>query len=511
MHPQNSPSFVAAARPLGARKSNVVLPRGACALALFAALAWSAPCRADSPPADAAPVVDPAVLARIRDAAMTSDWAWRHLADLTDKIGPRLSGSPQNAAAVVQVAAALRATGARVQLQPVKVPHWVRGAERAELVAYAGQPAGEPGVPEVHMALHLTALGASAATPDEGLTARVIVARDFANLKAQRAQVKGSIVYFDEHFDQALADNGHAGQAYGQAGEYRFVGPSVAAEMGAVAVLLRSVGGAEYRLPHTGVTIWNPEQKAIPAAALAAEDGDLIARLAAQGPVQMKLVLTPRLLPDADSANVIADWPGREAGAEVVIVSGHLDSWDLGTGATDDGTGVIGSAAVIALLRQLDLHPRRTIRFVAWANEENGGRGSKAYAESVQSSMATQVAAIESDIGAGHALGVSAAVAPDVLEQLRPVVLALKPIGASVLEREEREVGADIAPLQTAGVPGFAPLVDHRHYFDYHHTAADTLDKVDPHNLQAQVAVLAVLAYYLAEMPQALPRFAVAK
>jgi len=279
--------------------------------------------------------------------------------------------------------------------------------------------------------------------------------------------------------------------------------------MGAAAVLLRSVGGAEYRLPHTGVTIWKPGQQAIAAAALAAEDGDLIARLAAQGPVQMKLVLTPHVLPDADSANVIADWPGRDNAAEVVIVSGHLDSWDLGTGAIDDGTGVMASAGVIALLRQLDLHPRRTIRFIAWANEENGSRGSKAYAESVKDTMAAQTAAIESDIGAGHTLGVEAALAPASLALLQPVVKALAPLGATVLERKERELGADIAPLQHAGVPGFAPLVDHRHYFDYHHTAADTLDKVDPHNLQEQVAVLAVLAYYLAEMPQPLPRFTV--
>jgi len=448
----------------------------------------------------AAPVVDPAVLDRIREAAMASNWAWQHLADLTDKIGPRLSGSPQDAAAVAQLAAALRATGAAVRLQPVKVPHWVRGNEQAELLTYPGQPAG------IRPTLHLTALGDTSATPPGGLNARVLVIHDFAELKARAADVRGNIVYFASVFDQALADGGQASAAYGQAGAYRFTGPSAAAELGAAAVLLRSIGGANYRLPHTGVTIWKDGQARIPAAALAAEDGDLIARLAAQGPVDMKLVLTPQILPDADGANVIADWPGREKADEVVIVSGHLDSWDLGTGASDDGTGVIGAAAVIDVLRQLDLHPRRTIRFIAWANEENGSRGSKAYAASVAESLALQTAAIESDSGAGHAMGINAAVSARTLAMLKPVGIALQPLGAGVVHREAAQLGADIGPLQEDGVPGFSPLVDHSHYFDYHHTAADTLDKVDPQSLRAQVAVMAVLAYFLAELPEPLPR-----
>jgi hypothetical protein len=469
-------------------------------LAAFAAFVLAgAPLAA--PPPEAPPAVDPAVLDRIRDAAMASDWAWQRLADLTDKIGPRLSGSPQDPAAVAQVAAALRATGAKVRLQPVKVPHWVRGAESAELVAYPGQPAG------LRLGLHLTALGASGATPAQGITAHVVVIHDFAELQARAAEVRGNIVYFAAKFDQALALGGFAGQAYGQAGAFRFVGPDAAAKLGAAAALLRSVGGADYRLPHTGVTIWRDGQAPIAAAALAAEDGDLIVRLAAQGPVDMKLVLTPQTLPDADGNNVIADWPGREEPDEVVVVSGHLDSWDLGTGASDDGTGVAAAAGVIEVLRQLDLHPRRTIRFIAWANEENGGRGGKGYAESVAASLGQQTAAIESDGGAGHAMGISAAVARESMARLKPLSAVLQAVGAGVLRRDESARGADIAPLQKGGVPGFSPLVDDSHYFDYHHTAADTLDKVDPKSLRTQVAVLAVLAYYLADLPEALPRF----
>jgi carboxypeptidase Q len=200
--------------------------------------------------------------------------------------------------------------------------------------------------------------------------------------------------------------------------------------------------------------------------------------------------------------------PGREKPNEYVVVSGHLDSWDLATGAADDGVGVMGAAAVIELLQRLSLHPRRTIRFIAWTNEENGGRGNKVYFDSVRNAMPTQTAAIESDAGAGRSLGVAAAITKESSATLQPVLNALAPIGASVLQRIEYELGSDIAPLQKAGVPGFAPLVDLRNYFDYHHTAADTLDKVDPENLQTHVATMAVLAYFLAELHQPLPRFA---
>lgn len=446
-------------------------------------------------------MADAATLARIRDNAMSGEWAWRHLAALTDTIGPRLSGSAQLSAAVTQVAEAMRALGAQLTLQPAKVPHWVRGAEQADLVEYPGRPAG------LTQRLHLTALGASSATPADGLTARVVVVRNFDDLKARSRDVAGNMVLFDAHFDQRLADNGSAMDAYGQAVLYRSSGPSRAAALGAVAALVRSVGGAEFRLPHTGVTEWETQQAAIPAAALSAEDADLVARLAAAGPVRLKLLLTPQTLPDAESFNVIADWPGREKPGEYVIVSGHLDSWDLGTGATDDGVGVMAAAAVIAVLKQLDLHPRRTIRFIGWTNEENGSRGNQAYYESVRPAIGMQVAAIESDSGAGRALGVNAAVDAKSLAELQPVLDALAPIGASMLSRHDDELGSDIGPLQGAGVPGFSPLVEQRHYFDYHHTAADTLDKVDPQNLNSQVATMAVLAYFLAEMPEPLPRF----
>ena len=331
--------------------------------------------------ADTALTVDPAVLAQIRDAAMSSDWAYQRLTDLADTVGPRLSGSPGAEAAVDQVAASLRALGLRVRLQPVKVPHWVRGDERAELVGYAGRPAG------VTQKIVLTALGGSGATPDAGLVAPVLVLHSMAEIDARAADVKGKIVVVSVPFDQNLADNGLADEAYSQAARPRFRAPAALARLGAVGALVRSAGGANYRLPHTGSGDWPAGVTPIPSAALTVEDELLIERLAARGPVTMKLTLTPRTLPDADSHNVIADLPGREFPDQVVLISGHLDSWDLGTGAIDDGMGLAASMGAVALLKSLGIVPRRTVRFVAWMNEENGARGGEAYFESVKDAL----------------------------------------------------------------------------------------------------------------------------
>ena len=459
--------------------------------ALLAALAFL-----QAGPATAAgvtPDIDPAVLARIRDAAMNSDWAWQKLTNLADTIGPRLSGSPGAEAAVVQVAEALRAAGLRVQLQPVKVPHWVRGEERGELVGYAGRPDG------VTQRIVLTTLGGSGATPDSGLVAPVLVLHSMAEIDARAAEVKGKIVLVSVPFDQRLADTGWEDDAYSQAVRPRSSAPAALARLGAVAALVRSAGGADFRLPHTGSSHWPEGVTPIPSAALAVEDDLLIERLAARGPVTMQLTLTPRTLPDADSHNVIADLPGREFPEQVVLVSGHLDSWDLGTGAIDDGMGLSASMGAVALLKSLGIVGRRTIRVVAWMNEENGARGGDAYFESVKGALALQVAAVESDHGLGRPLGITTPLDGKSAARLAPVLDTLRPIGAGVLDVRPGEVGTDVAPLQEAGVPAFTPIVDGRHYFDFHHTPADTLDKVDPDALRRQVAVLAVLIYFLAE------------
>ena len=448
----------------------------------------------------ATPGNSPAALNTIRDTALQSDWAYERLADMTDLIGPRLSGSTGNAAAVTQVAEAMRKLGAKVTLQPVKVPHWVRGAESAELVDYRGRPQG------IAQKIVLTALGGSGATPAAGLTGQVIVVRSMDELKTRAADVKGRIVLFDVRFDQSMADRGLAGQAYGQVTRYRGGGTRVAAEMGATAVLVSSAGGANFRLPHTGSSGLQDAAR-IPAAAVTVEDSLLMARLAARGPVTMKLVLTPQILPDADSFNVIADWPGTDKADEIVIVSGHLDSWDLATGANDDGAGVASAMGVIDTLKKLDFKPRRTIRVIAWANEENGGRGSQGYLEANKDSTARHFAAIETDGGSGRPFGLRSSAPAFGNDALADLQKALEPMGAGALQRSDSLNTGDLRGLELTGVPSFTPLIDSSDYFNYHHTAADTLDKVDPQNLKRHVALITSLSWFLANMEQPIGRW----
>ncbi len=306
----------------------------------------------------------------IKTAALADDYAYHLIAHLTENIGPRPSGSLQAKAAVEYVAGELGRLGLEVHLEEVKVPHWVRGAETAELVEYAGQAAG------TSQKIVLTALGGSTATPADGLTTEVVVVNNFDELKALgREKVAGKIVLFNEIFDKQKAAAGMAFISYGEAVRYRGTGPKAAAELGAVAALVRSVGSADFRLPHTGFSF----AAGIPAGAVTAEDAELMAHLALQGKVRMHLTLTPQRLPEVTSYNVIADLKGSEHPEQLVVVSGHLDSWDLGTGAIDDGAGVVVAMEAAEILQKLHLRPKRTLRVIAWMDEENGGSGSQAY------------------------------------------------------------------------------------------------------------------------------------
>lgn len=437
----------------------------------------------------------------MRQAAMASDYAYRQVAYLTNNIGPRLSGSAQAARAVEYVADEMRRQGFVVELEKCKVPHWVRGVETGELVTFAGQ------APNTAQKIILTALGGSVATPAEGLTAEVILAEDFAELSALgRARVAGKIVLFNAKFDERLAAQGEAGTAYGQAVAYRGAGASAAARLGAVAALNRSAGAGGFRLPHTGSLGYAPDAPKIPAAAVTAEDADLIAYLAAQGTVKMHLTLTPQTLPDTDSFNVIADLKGSENPEQLVIVSGHLDSWDLGTGAIDDAAGVAVAMAAAQLIKQLGLKPKRTLRVIAWMNEENGLAGGRTYGENQKANVANHIAAIESDLGAGHPVGFLAHANDKAMAMLQPLAGILQSIGASVVKQTPTSPGADISPLDALGVPTLAPIQDSRTYFNYHHTPGDTLDKINPQELAENAAVMAVLAYAIANLPEALPR-----
>src|SRR5437588_2307001 len=439
-------------------------------------------------------------LKRLQQAALNSDYAYRPVAHLANNIGPRLTGSAQAAKAVEYVANELKAIGCEVQLEKVIVPHWVRGEETAALVQWTGM------AENTTQKIVLCALGESVATPKEGITAEVVAVKNFDELKAMsRDKVAGKIVLFNYPFDKQIAAEGRGGEAYGEAVVYRSDGPSAAAQHGAVACLIRSVGGADYRLPHTGQTKYASDAPKIPAGAVTAEDADLIVDLEKQGSVKMKLVLTPQTLPNIESANVIGDIKGSEHPEQVVIVSGHLDSWDLGTGAIDDGAGVAVSMEAANLIHKLNLKPKRTIRVIAWMNEENGTAGSKQYAKDHEKDWANHFATMETDGGAGHPIGLNIKAKPEVKAMLKPVAAILQESGAGMLSLAEH-AGADIEPMEKAGVPAFAPIQDGRFYFNYHHTPADTLDKIVPKELAENSAVVAVFAYAMANSEQPLPR-----
>jgi carboxypeptidase Q len=440
-----------------------------------------------------------ATMDKLRDAAMADHYALNELKHLTNNIGPRLSGSPQAQAAVEYVAAEMRALGAEVTLEKAKVPHWVRGVETGELEAWPGQTAGTT------QKIVLTALGGSVATPAAGITAEVVVVDNWQELaKLKPGAAKGKILLFNHKFDKELAAQGQGMYAYGGAVAYRGGAPSAGASVGAAAVLVRSVGGADYRIPHTGMTMYLPGTEKLPAAAVTAEDADLIKDLTAQGPVTMHLTLTPQTLPDVDSYNVIADWKGSEKPDEVVVVSGHLDSWDLGTGAIDDGAGVAVSMQAIHLLKELKLRPKRTVRFIAWMCEEEGSQGAAQYMIDYKDKFAQHIAAIETDGGADHPTGIYYAGKPELGAWLRPLSSVLEPIGGETMHGVPG-TGEDIDGLTQAGVPSFAPAQDSRYYFNYHHTAADTFDKIDPKHLNENAAINAVLAYALADA-ESVPR-----
>src|SRR5881394_3651234 len=439
-------------------------------------------------------------LKRLQQAALTSDYAYRQVAHLSNNIGSRLTGSAQADKAVEYVASELKAIGCEVQLERVRVPHWVRGEETAALVQFPGQAANTA------QKIVLCALGDSVPTPADGIEAEVIAVRNFDELKSlPREKVAGKIVLFNYPFDKQMAAEGRGGEAYGEAVVYRADGPSAAARQGAVACLIRSVGGADYRLPHTGQTDYANDAPKIPAGAVTAEDADLIADLVRQGPVRMKLVLTPQTLPDVESANVIGDIKGSEHPEQVIVVSGHLDSWDLGTGAIDDGAGVAVSMEAANLIQKLHLKPKRTIRVIAWMNEENGLAGSKQYAKDHEKDWANHFATMETDGGAGHPIGLNIKAKAEVKAMLKPVAAILQESGAGMLSLAEH-AGADIEPMEKAGVPAFAPIQDSRFYFNYHHTPADTLDKIVPKELAENSAIVAVFAYAMANSEQALPR-----
>jgi len=426
---------------------------------------------------------------RVIDHVLNHSKAFDTLTHLTDEIGPRLSGSKNAAEAVRWTTAQFKAWGIDVRNEPVMVPHWVRGVERGRLVSHRDQP------------LVLTTLGGSVATPAAGITADVIEVSSYDELeKLGRAKIRGKVVYYHNPMDMALIESGRVFEAYGKAVEFRSTGASRAAEYGALAAVIRSVASASLRSPHTGSMHYDQKQPKIPAAALSAEDADLVHRLLAKGQrVRMNLVLTPRTLPDVASANVIAEIRGSERPEEIVLIGGHLDSWDLGTGAIDNGAGCAMVMETMRVLGELGIRPKRTIRAVLFMNEENGLRGARAYfaGATKREELHRHVAAIETDAGAATPAGFTTTLEGKSLEAVERRARVLQRIGPMTFI-SSKHTGADTSPLIDAGVVGYGLRPDSRHYFDLHHSAADTLDKVDPKALAQNTAAIAGLAYILA-------------
>jgi Iap family predicted aminopeptidase len=340
------------------------------------------------------------------------------------------------------------------------------------------------------------------ATPANGITAEVVEVTSYEQLaELGRAKIAGKIVFYNAAMDMELVESGRAFDAYSKAVIFRGIGASRAAEFGAVAAVVRSVATASLRTPHTGSLRYLDNQPKIPAAAITTEDADLIRRLLAKGErVRMHLVLTPRALPDVLSYNVVAEIKGSERPEEIVLIGGHLDSWDLGTGAIDDGSGVAMVMETLRAMKELGIRPKRTIRGVLFMNEENGLRGGRKYFEDVakRGELVRHVAAIETDAGADPPVAFISTLEGKNLERIGTRMRVLSRIAPMKFE-SSKHTGADTSPLVNAGIVGFGLVPNPRHYFDYHHTPADTLDKVNPKALAQNTAAIAALAYVIAE------------
>lgn len=417
---------------------------------------------------------------RLIDAALADSAAFRRLGDLVDRFGHRLSGSAGLERAIDWILAEMNRDGLAARTEPVMVPHWIRGAEQAELL--------EPRP----VRLAMLGLGGSVGTPAGGITAEVLVVSSFEELNRRAGEARGKIVLFDVPFT-----------SYGETVLYRVNGASAAARAGAVASLIRSVASNSINSPHTGVMRYDTAAPRVPAAALAVEASMMLHRMQERGQkIVVRLIMGAQTLPDAPSRNVMAEIRGSERPDEVIVLGGHIDSWDVGQGAMDDAGGVVAAWEALRLIQRLGLRPRRTIRVVGWTNEENGGRGGQVYATAHAGER--HILAIESDAGVFRPLGFGFTGSDSAFAIVKQIGALLHRIGADSIARGGG--GSDIAPLMATGVPGMGLNTDGSRYFWYHHSDGDTLDKLDPREVALCVATMAVMAYVVADLPQELPR-----
>ena len=419
--------------------------------------------------------------AKLIAESMSSRFAWERLALLGDTFGHRLSGSKNLEDAIEWAVAEMKKDGLEnVRKEPVKVPHWVRGLESVEIVSPGRHP------------LVMLGLGNSVGTPPEGVEADLLVVRSFLELDTAGERVRGKIVLFNVPFT-----------TYGETVQYRASGPSRAAALGAVAMLVRSVGPAGLRTAHTGSLRYADDQPRIPAAAITAEDADRLQRMQNRGTVvRLRLKMEAKFLPDAQSYNVIGEIRGSERPDEVVVVGGHFDSWDVGTGSTDDGGGCVVTWEALRLMKRLNLRPKRTVRVVLWTNEENGLRGGLGYLENYKPQIDNHVLMLESDGGVMSPRGFGFSGSDTARSTVMQIASLLRDIRVDRIGPTGG--GADIGPTVEAGRIPAMSLDDDGNYFLIHHTPADTVDKIDPESMSRASAAIAVIAYVVADMPERL-------
>ncbi len=423
------------------------------------------------------------VAQRIIDRAIDSQEGFDRLAFMCDRFGARFSGSPQLEQAIDWCLKTMRSDGLEeVRGEEVKVPHWVRGEESVTML----EPRRHP--------CPMLGLGGSVGTPEEGVEAEVIVVRDFDELERAKARIPGKIVLFNAPFTE-----------YGKTVVFRSRGAIEAAKLGAVASLIRSVGPFSMQTPHTGAMGYDDSVRKIPHAAITSEDAEMMQRLQDRGErIVVSLKMEAQTLAPVSSRNVIAEWRGREQPEEIVVVSGHIDSWDVGQGAMDDGGGCLAAWEAVRLLKELNLRPRRTIRIALWTNEENGMAGVKGYRKAHKEELERHVLAMESDAGVFEPQGFSFTGSEKAMPYFESVVQLLKPLGD--LKMKWGAGVSDIMYLLQEGVPVMGVDVDREKYFWYHHTSSDTIDKLDRSEFNRCVAAYAVMAYIVADMPVRVPR-----
>ncbi|RTL47572.1 MAG: M20/M25/M40 family metallo-hydrolase [Sphingobacteriales bacterium] len=441
---------------------------------------WMVPCMAFAQQPS-----DSLLIKQISDDVLTNGKSYTLLHQLTKQIGGRLTGSPQFMKAVLWGQQAMKDMGAdTVYLQACRVPHWVRGGKDAATVV---QMNGR----KVKKSLSVTALGNSLGTKPGGITAQVLAVRDFAELEAHQAEAKGKIVFFNYPFNPTYII---PGRAYGESGAYRRNGAAIAAKYGAVGIVIRSLSGSTDNYAHTGVMAYNDSLPKIPAAALGLQDADSLFAWCQRMPVQLHLETHGYFLPDTIGYNVIGVLKGTELPQQYITVGGHLDSWDEGEGAHDDGAGVVQTMEVMRAFKAVGYRPKHSIHFVLFANEENGLRGGNEYARVAAMQTDQPIFALESDEGGFTPRGFGCSTSPEKLAALRSWIPLLQPYGTDKIAAGGG--GADIGPLaRHFNIPACGLMPDNQRYFDIHHTKADVFEAVNKRELLLGAINMAGLVY----------------